>query len=86
MKLFKVSKDVPGRLINSQDKTERPFLTRREFIFGREDIALDPVTVYNQSRTVIHEYGFVYGTPEQREKYVLIIPAQFVEMILPEDD
>jgi hypothetical protein len=80
MKLFTVPANTPCRLVKVLEGAEMPFTTRKELLFEREDLVIDPVSVYNQTRQMIEEYGFVHGDAEQRKKYVLVVHGKHVMM------
>lgn len=86
MKLFKVQQGTSCRLVNVEAQTEKPFVTRKELLLDREDVLFDPVSVYNNSKQIVSEYAIVQGDAEQRAKYVLIVPAIFVEIIIEDDE
>lgn len=80
MKMFTVPANISCRLVKVLEGTEMPFITRKELNFEREDLVIDPVSVYNQTKQMINEYGFVSGDAVQRKKYVLVVPCKHVVM------
>jgi hypothetical protein len=86
MKLFKIQEGTAARLVNVEKQTEQPFVTRKELLLDCEDILFDPVSVYNQTKQIISEYGIMQGDIDQRAKYVLIVPAIFVEIQIEDDE